>query len=187
MTKCLEETLACHCGETLAGIKPANLICCTKEAYPDIGAQLKVLNSQLNGKGIYFLVLCSCQKRDLVLVYRPKLLSQHLEDARVRRFLAQNGYPADRGLAQMLAFLQKRIQQQEQFPHEIGVFLGYPIEDIEGFVRHKGQNYQYSGYWKVYANVEDKKQMFARYTRCRKAILKRVHAGISIAQLFKAS
>lgn len=105
MTKCLEETLAYHCGETLAGIKPANLICCTKEAYPNMAAQLAVLNCQLNSKGIYFLVLCSCPKRDLVLVYRPKLLSQHLEDAGVRRFLVRNGYPPAGGLAQMLAFL----------------------------------------------------------------------------------
>ena len=37
------------------------------------------------------------------------------------------------------------------FPHEMGLLLGYPVEDVTGFMVHGGKNSLYSGYWKVYA------------------------------------
>lgn len=42
---------------------------------------------------------------------------------------------------------------EQQFPHEMGLLLGYPIEDVVGFMEHSGKEYLYSGYWKVYENV----------------------------------
>ena len=41
------------------------------------------------------------------------------------------------------------------FPHEMGVLLGYPVEDVRGFMEQNGQNALYQGYWKVYAHVPD--------------------------------
>ena len=43
--------------------------------------------------------------------------------------------------------------EHKQFPHEMGLLLGYPIEDVRGFIEHNGCGCLYSGYWKVYRNV----------------------------------
>ena len=56
----------------------------------------------------------------------------------------------------------------KRFPHEIGVLLGYPAEDVKGFVVNEGKNYLYSGYWKVYGDLSEAKQLFTNLTGRRK-------------------
>ncbi len=38
------------------------------------------------------------------------------------------------------------MNQGKQFPHEMGLLLGYPVEDVVGFMENNGKNYLYSGY-----------------------------------------
>ena len=70
--------------------------------------------------------------RCLLLVYRPERLERQLADPAVRSLLLQEGYPVEGGLEAMLETLTCRLAQ-EDFPHEVGLFLGYPHEDVEGF------------------------------------------------------
>ncbi|MDR0758852.1 MAG: DUF3793 family protein [Treponema sp.] len=66
-----------------------------------------------------------------------------------------------------------RLKEQftsSQFPHEVGIFLGYPADDVLGFVEHNGQNYKLCGYWKVYGDVERAKACFRQYDECRERI-----------------
>ena len=76
---------------------------------------------------------------------------------------------------------------QEAFPHEIGLFLGYPPEDVEGFRRNKGQNYKLCGWWKVYGDAEEAGAFFQRCDRCRAALCRQIRAGRSLPELFRAS
>lgn len=40
----------------------------------------------------------------------------------------------------MLDTLAGRIQNAGgEFPHEIGLFLGYPLGDVKGFIKHKAK------------------------------------------------
>jgi hypothetical protein len=100
----------------------------------------------------------------LVLVFEKKRLIQaaSLQHA----FLAGQGYPRSAPLFVLLDYLSKRCIRDD-FPHEIGIFLGYPVEDVRGFVAHKGRNYKLCGYWKVYGDVEKAKKCFRRYDACR--------------------
>lgn len=50
----------------------------------------------------------------------------------------------------MLTRLAQRMEAVGDFPHEVGFFLGYPAEDVVGFIRNKGQNFKFCGRWKVY-------------------------------------
>lgn len=47
----------------------------------------------------------------------------------------------------------RRLQRFEAFPHEIGLFLSYPPEDVRGFIEHKGHESKCEGCWKVYAVI----------------------------------
>ena len=73
------------------------------------------------------------------------------------------------------------------FPHEVGLFLGYPAEDVEGFRRHGGQGYKYSGLWKVYSDVERAQRCFRQYGCCRRALCRRLEAGCRLVQLFRTA
>lgn len=115
----------------------------------------------------------------IVLVYRPQQLGAYLGDSRIAAALARQGYPVENGLLEdLLAHLMQRFAQ-EKLPHEIGFFLGYPYEDVAGFVRHRGRNFRYSGCWKVYGDPRPAVKRFARYRRCtrRCAYLRRAGAA----------
>lgn len=70
----------------------------------------------------------------------------------------------------MLVHLTLRLESVEEFPHELGILLGYPPEDVEGFRRELGRNCKLNGYWKVYGNEKKAQARFDQFTRCRKAL-----------------
>lgn len=113
----------------------------------------------------------------IVLAYRPQQLGAHLGDPRIAAALARQGYPVENGLLEeQLVHLMRRFAQ-EKLPHEIGFFLGYPYEDVAGFVRHQGRNFRYSGCWKVYGDLRPAVKRFARYRRCTRRCAQLRRAG----------
>jgi len=68
------------------------------------------------------------------------------------------------------------------FPHEIGAFLGYPVEDIRGFISNSGKNCLLCGYWKVYANAEKAQRTFNKYDRCRSILFDKLKSGLDLFQ-----
>lgn len=74
----------------------------------------------------------------------------------------------------------RKIAGGESFPHEIGIVLGYPPEDIEGFKRYKGRNFKCCGYWKVYGNAERAQKMFDAYTLCREKLMQALQNGVTL-------
>ena len=102
-------------------------------------------------------------------------------------FLAENGYEEDR-LDQMLVRLGQRFREYRRtqdipFPHEMGVFLGYPMADVKGFIKHEGKNYLYSGYWKVYENVEERKELFKSYEQIRYVFIQEAEKGKNLWEI----
>ncbi len=82
-----------------------------------------------------------------------------------------------------LQHLIARMKDYDAFPHEIGCFLGYPAEDVLGFIRK--EECKYRGIWKVYGDVEYAKNLFAIYDRCTKSYMSRYLAGETLDRLVK--
>ena len=180
----LEKMIAYFCAPALAGIKPANLITCYKAKMPHIHQDIEALNGQLNRKDIYLTILCECDKRVLIMVYRKKELRLYLNKQEVKLFLESFHYPKG-SLLKQIETLKRRFQT-EKIPHEVGVFLGYPICDIYGFILHRDEGCLMTGEWKVYDNVSAAQKLFARYASCRGALVKRVEQGKTLAEIFGA-
>lgn len=183
----LENLLAYHCGPALAGIKPANIAACHKSRIPNVHKEIKRLNTELNRKDIYIEILCECDVRVLVMVYRKEVLQKHLQNPEMTEFLADFGYPNEGTVEEYIDCLRSRLSDCGGFPPEIGVFLGYPLHDIYGFINHRDDGCLLIGEWKVYENVEAAEKLFVRYKACRNAILKRVTSGFTLAQIFCAA
>lgn len=179
----LDRIIAYHCAPALAGIKPANIFSCLRKDYPDAEFEIERLNKQLNKTGIYFDVLCSCEKRVMVMMYRKNRLEEYITSDSIKKLLTDFGYPENTDIRGYIEYLKKRIGVCMEFPHEIGAFLGYPANDIYGFIS-KSAECLYTGYWKVYDDVEGSKQRFNRYDRCRRAVMKRINSGFTIVTLF---
>lgn len=76
----------------------------------------------------------------------------------------------------------QRLQEAETFPHEIGLFLGYPPEDVEGFMQHRTDVLCVST-WKVYGNLEAAQRTFARYKKCTRVYLDQHRQGKALERL----
>ena len=71
-----------------------------------------------------------------------------------------------------------------QFPHEIGVFLDYPLADVKGFIENGGKNCKCCGCWKVYCDECGAKKTFSKYKKCREVYCRLWKSGCkSISQL----
>ena len=71
-----EILLASHCAPALAGIKPANIVSCLKSS--GLKSDIEKLNNELNASGIYAEILCQCESRAVVIVYRKDVIERHL-------------------------------------------------------------------------------------------------------------
>lgn len=182
----LESQIAHYCGPALAGIKSANLAAFYKSDFPDIKDEIKKLNMSLNKKNIFFECVCECEKRILLLVYRKDKLKCRLENPEINNFLKSYGYGNCKSCKDYITHLKKRLKNKD-FPHEIGAFLGYPINDIYGFINGKNNKCLMVGEWKVYVDVEGAKLLFERYKACRNGIQKRINQGKTLAQIFCAA
>lgn len=183
----LDRLLAAYCSPTLAGIKPASLVSCSRAEHPDLPRQLQGYRQAFAARGICFDILCACQERYLLLVYHRAQLAGHMEDKRVQRVLTRFDYPAGAPLETLLDGLRQRIAAQAGFPHEISLFLGYPIEDVVGFIRNEGRGCKLCGYWKVYGDAEAASRLFDRLSRVCSAVKRRIEQGETLLQVFAAA
>ena len=178
--KTFEELLAWHCAPVMVGIKVANLFSMPIRDGAELGKILEDYNREFAARKLIFRQMCYCSRRVLVLVYNEEKLAQLLQDKGYRAYLIAAGYQERATVEEDLATLEKHLQESAGFPHEIGIFLGYPLEDVIGFVINKGSGCKFSGYWKVYGDVTRAQRLFATYERYRNFILKKISEGIPL-------
>lgn len=68
----------------------------------------------------------------VVFFFREGSLERVLSEPRNAEFLAGRGYRRGAELAE----LEFRCRNESGFPHEIGVFLGYPLKDVRGYIEN---------------------------------------------------
>lgn len=167
-----DEMVVRHCAPTLASLKTGSLFVCPYATLTELYASIRSLNRRLGAKGLRVIPLRCRDGRCMVYVYRPERLAQDLSSEKAAAILRACGY-TECGTADCVRRLMARLAQSDEFPHEIGLFLGYPPEDVEGFIGHKEP--KCTGCWKVYGDADAAQRTFARYRKCTNAYL-RLHA-----------
>jgi hypothetical protein len=171
-----------HGAPTLAGLKTGNLFPCSFPSFDAMAADLREANRVLVPRGLRLLPLRQKGDKTLLYLFRPDYLAQDLAHRDAQVLLAQAGYPScDR--RDCLRELTRRLRANEDFPHEIGLFLGYPPEDVAGFVRHGGKGCKCVGCWKVYGDEAAAQARFAAYHRCTEHLCRRMAQGCSLADV----
>jgi len=164
MPEAFNNMLVKHCSPVLTGIKTANMFTFFGDPL-NIKNIIKSYNKVFNSFDIYFYILNSKEKSSLIYVYRFDRLKRDLRQRYVSSFMAREGYDIYdiRGCIERLS---EKIKSEKGFPHEIGLFLSYPICDVIGFIKNKGSNFKYCGFWKVYRDEENAKRIFCEYEKC---------------------
>ena len=161
-----ERHLVDHCAPTLAGIKVGNLFCCKTAPGEDIRAVIAGWNHLFLGKGVQVRLIRESPSCALVYVFRPALLSKLLARGDVARFLEGYGFSDCQGLESYIERLGSHIGSADCFPHEIGIFLGYPLQDVQGFIQNRGRHFSLCGFWKVYSEPQRAERLFKQYRKC---------------------
>ncbi|MFW5631323.1 MAG: DUF3793 family protein [Acetivibrio ethanolgignens] len=180
--KSLEVQLALQCAPVLTGIKTANLLIIDKNSamnFPGV----------LVGEGLFYRLLYEVRDKLVYLIYDRNKLLAYMEKPEVFRVLQMLGYQREK-LEEILEEISRRyesyMKNERSFPHELGLLLGYPVEDVIGFIVHQGQNFLYKGYWKVYENPEQAKQLFEAFDRATERAVITIYQGNSIKSIVNA-
>lgn len=182
----MEKSIVKYCSPALAGLKTANMFSYRFESIDKLHMELHQANQKLNGKGVFVEILKSSETKALIYVYRKKRLESDLMRREAQKLLADFGYGSSR-TEECLECLKERFIQYECFPHEVGLFLGYPIQDVCGFIQQKGKNYKCCGPWKVYGNECEAKRLFQKLEKCSRVYNQLFAVGRSITQLTVAA
>lgn len=176
-----DELVIRHCAPTMANIKTANLFSGMFTNRMEMIKTIRNLNSRLKDKGVRVIPLQYTKGRGLIYFYRPARLSNDLKNCHVCRLLKQCGYPCYE-VNVCLRHLRQKLEDQVDFPHEIGLFLGYPSEDVDGFMNRR-QECKLCGFWKVYGDVESAEKQFRRFRKCTDLYCRQWRMGKSMETL----
>ena len=126
----------------------------------------------------------------LLFVYRKDLLRGRLQEPLTAAFLMERGYnPFDeRGCLWEMARRIRRMDGAARpdgralFPHEIGLLLGYPYQDVVAFMDNRCDGVR-AGAWMAYDDVEQAQACACRYRRCRYLCEELDRRGVPLEQL----
>lgn len=168
-----------QCAPVLKGVKVSNMVTVRPGASHLVSRYLK-------DSCVSCMTLYSGRGREILFLYRYEALMDYLKMPRVKQFLQQYGY-LDMSVSGVLLRLRKRygdyVERHWEFPHELGIILEYPVEDVEGFIRNQGKNCLMVRYWKVYHDKERAEQIFMQYDLVREAAMNEIVAGYSLSQV----
>lgn len=162
-----EALLVEQCAPTLSGIKPASLFRCGPRSAADIRQTVEQWDQSLSRLGLRARILKECPASGdcMIYVYRPGWVSSLLSQPENLYFLERCGYPAE-DLNHLLDQLSDKFCLEQEYPHEIGLFLGYPLADVVGFIENRGWNYTCCGCWKSYGDPAAARAYFDLCRQC---------------------
>lgn len=168
--------MAMHCAPLLKKLAIANVLTLSKE-------EAEIIRRLLKRTEISCRILCKKADKVILYLYRKKELQAYLQSEEIKNFLEGYGYSEEKMLERLAERIAFYSDSQVEFPHEIGVFLGYPLPDVKSFIEHRGSNCIHIGYWKVYHNVQETIKLFERFDEERRLAVREVVMGRAIWEI----
>ncbi|MCI5839254.1 MAG: DUF3793 family protein [Peptoniphilaceae bacterium] len=178
MNNNFRQTLFSQSSETLAGIKPSNLFSTAKTFADD-----KYLLNILHNNNIEVKVLNENKLSSLILIYNRELLTKILEDNEVKEILWEFGYK-NFSCEKILNKLSQKFNS-DSFPHEIGLLLGYPPEDVKSFIKNEGKECKHCKLWKVYSKEDSARFKMNEYYKCRECFKNLYKKNSDVSKIIK--
>ena len=179
----LEVQLLLQCAPMIAGLKASNLLIIASENEADA-------RRILNGTKISCARLARMDKKTTMLIYHEQWVKEYLASREVSDLLRVLGYEG-KGFYEVLHSVRKKyrsyMKKEGEFPHELGLLLGYPAEDVNGYMDNKGRNYLCTGYWQVYADPAAKLNLFQKFELARERLIRAIFDGKEIQELIQVA
>lgn len=160
--------IAYYTAPTVKGKKPSSLMTFNNNGKNLLSLWQKYKKEVSSFLGLEYFELKQEKSNVLVLFYKTAILEKYMKKNDNKDFLKRMGYLDGMTLKQRLEQLKRRFKKL--CPHEIGVFLGIPLHDVEGFIKHRGKGCLMCRYWKVYHNPLQAELLFRIYDAARRNI-----------------
>lgn len=139
--------------------------------------------------GIKILPISPVSTRVHFLVYRADQVERIISDVQTQEFLRERGFMPS-SWQRVIRDFRARLTRyhcglSQKYPHEIGVILGYPLEDVKGFI--SGGRETCRGLWRAYGNVEAARMRFKRLATAEQAFRTRFSQGESLFALLQSA
>ncbi|MBC8059468.1 MAG: DUF3793 family protein [Clostridiaceae bacterium] len=154
----------------LTGIKPASIMCIGNNHKRLLDLWKTHGEDFLNSINLKTILLRTTGKNEIVLIYREDKLLETLNNKENSSFLKKLGYINLNNISDTLDYLYERYNTHH-CPHEIGIFLGIPLSDVEAFMNCESKQCLLCGYWKVFSNEEKAKELFRIYDWSKEMVM----------------
>jgi hypothetical protein len=105
-----------------------------------------------------------------VMFFKKNLLQEAVYNEWRKEYLLEFGYSNCAKLEDCLELLKKRFNS-EKFPHEIGVFLGYPLKDVEGFAKCPDHCQKVKkAPWKIFGDIKPSLRMIENHKNAQNSM-----------------
>jgi hypothetical protein len=173
----IESMIACFAAPVARGFKCGSLLNLHRKGKDLRSSWVKSREAIGASLSLKFAELLSSERSILLFIYKDEPLLDALRSEGAREILLEYGYDGDFDSSK--PYINEMISRfAAGIPHEIGLFLGYPHDDVRGFIENKGKNAKFSGYWKVYGDESHALKKFEQF--------KKAEAESAIALLEKA-
>ena len=177
--KNIEIQLALQCAPLITGLKVSNLLIVSVENE----RQVRMI---IGKSGISYYKMLQTEKKITFLLFRRKQLEGFLCRKEIKQFFQKEGYYVFQ-FGKILRTFQMRyatyMKEGGEFPHEMGLLLGYPLEDVRGFMENEGKYFLYSGYWKVYENMTKKIRLFRKFEVAKEMLIFLIYNGVGMEEI----
>lgn len=160
----IESMITCFAAPVICGFKCGKLLNLSRNGEDMALAWISVKDKLLERFSLEAAEIPSRGTGVLLFLYDRNLLARALTSVRARDMLGDLGYPVENGtIEDHVSFLIEKFKNG--LPHEVGLFLGYPPEDVRAFIDNEGRGAKLTGYWKVYGNEDEARKVFSSYRR----------------------
>ena len=180
--QCKKKKLLGRIGATIVGVKPAEFLTISDDEIE--WEEFKNIVNTFNK--IKLIEINKRNQKRKALFYHVSCLDKVLQKKYHQKFLKKLGYPREYCLQSYINHLEKKIYEDESLPQEIGLFLGYPLKDVMGFmdccpfrlVEVKG--------WRIYGSRELSIKVYCKFRRARERFLNYLNRQKSLGGMNEA-
>ncbi len=180
--------LASCCMPVLLRKKPSSIVTLRKALLEEETTFYVEFYNKLKAAGAEYTVLAEDERCVFLFIFQRELIRAFYCGHKNHEPL--DGYQCGGDefcVERFLQTLKKRFTDYKSgstdFPHEIGIFLGYPVGDVENYIAHNGKNYLVCGYWKVYDNLDKAVQKFRLYDEYKHKALEMFKSGKELNEI----
>lgn len=178
----IENLLVFNLSQVLAGIKPASTIALKRNKENSYDKWYKYGIDFVKSLNLDFVELRKSNDGMVLMIYDPEVLKDYIFNKEAKSFLIKLGYCYKEDLKLYVNKLRDRYKLFN-CPHELGLFLGIPIKDVEDFMTCTSKKCLFCGYWKVYNDCDKAMKTFKKYDEVKVSTIDKILKGSDSREL----